>query len=137
VVNMREIAEEYRLSHWAAVMQERSARGVSIKAFCETEGIHPNRYFYWQRKLREAAHQAATAEGAGTSLIPQTPQGLVVSHSRNCSPMPPGWALCETSKPEPDQSAVQLEIGKSRVTVHAGTDKELLANVCRMLVSLC
>ena len=54
-MNTREIAEEYRLSHWAGVVRERQESGLSIKAFCEKAGFHQNIYFYWQRKLREAA----------------------------------------------------------------------------------
>ena len=53
--NTREIAKEYRLSHWAGIMQERSQSGLSVKAFCRKMGICGNTYFYWQRKLREAA----------------------------------------------------------------------------------
>ena len=34
-VNSREIAAEYRLNHWAQIMQERSESGMSIKAYCE------------------------------------------------------------------------------------------------------
>lgn len=53
-MNTREIATEYRLSHWAQIMRERVDSGLSIKAFCANAGFHENVYFYWQRKLREA-----------------------------------------------------------------------------------
>ena len=52
-MNTREIAKEYRLSHWAQIMKEREESGLSIKTFCKKIGIHVNSYFYWQRKLRE------------------------------------------------------------------------------------
>ena len=54
-MNTREIAEEYRLSHWAEKMRERQELGLSIKAYCAQQGFHENVYYYWQRKLREAA----------------------------------------------------------------------------------
>ena len=54
-MNTRKIAVEYRLSHWANIMQKRSESGLSVREFCEQEGFHENIYFYWQRKLREAA----------------------------------------------------------------------------------
>jgi hypothetical protein len=151
MVNTREIATEYRLKHWAQVMQERNASGMSIRAYCKSISLHENVYYYWQRKLRKAAHQVMTTTEPGTAMLTEVPSGLVAPHSRtlvassascsrlqpDCSPMPPGWVLCETAKPEPEQGAVQIEIGKSRVTVHAGTDKELLTKVCRMLMTLC
>jgi len=138
IVNSREIAAEYRLSHWAQIMQERSESGMSIKAYCESIGLHQNVYHYWQRKLREVAITTNTIEEeTKAGLIPQTPQGLVVPHSRNCSPMPPGWALCSTEKPKTGQETIQIEIGKSRVSADASTDYELLSKICRMLMSLC
>ncbi|MCK9478690.1 MAG: hypothetical protein M0R40_04210 [Firmicutes bacterium] len=33
MVDTREIAAEYRLSHWAQIMQERIESGLSIRAF--------------------------------------------------------------------------------------------------------
>jgi hypothetical protein len=53
-MNTRAIAEEYRLSHWAGIMQERKESGLSVRAFCKNAGFHENSYFYWRRKLREA-----------------------------------------------------------------------------------
>jgi len=56
-MNTRAIAEEYRLTHWAQIMQERQQSGLSIKSYCERAGLHENVYYYWQRKLREAAYR--------------------------------------------------------------------------------
>jgi len=55
MVNTREVAAEYRLTHWAQIMQERIKSGSSIKSYCKQIGICENTYFYWQRRLREAA----------------------------------------------------------------------------------
>jgi len=57
-MNTREIAGGYRLTHWAQIMHERQESGMSIKAYCKQQGFHENVYYYWQRKLREAAWQA-------------------------------------------------------------------------------
>lgn len=54
-MHTREMASEYRLADWSRVMRERRESGLSIKAFCQASGIHSNVYYYWQRKLREAA----------------------------------------------------------------------------------
>ena len=56
-MNTRAIAEEYRLTHWAQIMRERQESGLSIKTYCERAGFHENIYYYWQRKLREAAYR--------------------------------------------------------------------------------
>ena len=33
MTNTREIAEEYRVGHWAQILQERISSGLSIKAY--------------------------------------------------------------------------------------------------------
>ena len=122
IVNSRKIAAEYRLSHWAQIMRERSESGLSIKAYCESVGLHQNVYHYWQRKLRAAAIMATNKEDGGGT---------------NQEEAPKGWLICESAKPESGEGAIQIEIGKSRVTADARTDYELLVKVCRMLVSIC
>ena len=54
-MNTREIAVEFRLSHWAKIVQDRNDSGLSINAYCKEIGIHENSYYYWLKKLREAA----------------------------------------------------------------------------------
>ena len=124
MIDTREIAKEYRLGHWSQIMQERRESGLSIKGYCEREGIHQNVYHYWQRKLRAAAVMTTTeSRDTGTPALPMMP--------------PRGWATV-TSKPadiSPDK--IEIEIGKSRVSADTGTNLELLSEVCRMLMSLC
>ena len=70
-MNTREIAEEYRLSHWAGIMQERKESGLSVRAFCKNSGFHENNYFYWQRKLREATCEEMARIQDGPNAVPQ------------------------------------------------------------------
>jgi len=125
MLNTREIAAEYRLLHWAGIIRERNASGKSIRAYCESIGLHTNVYHYWQRKLREAAC---------TELLPAPANDVEVAR------VPTGWATVQTSNrqmPVSSSGEITIEIGKSRVNVSKGVDMELLGNVCRMLASLC
>jgi len=54
-IDMHEIAEEFRLSHWAEIIREREASGLSIKDFCRNADFKESKYFYWLKKLRKAA----------------------------------------------------------------------------------
>jgi len=139
MMNTREIAEEYRLSHWAAIMRERAESGQSIRAFCASRSICYNVYFYWQRKLRAAACQ----EQAITAALTDERE-----HKSGKAIVPSGWAVCEAAedagtvlKADSTDGAkdtpVTIEIGKGRITVGADTDTALLEKVCRMLASLC
>ena len=129
MINTREIAAEYRLSHWSSIIQERNASGKSIKSYCESIGIRTNVYFYWQRKLREAACQ---------ELLP-----AIISDKEKAI-IPSGWAVCDVNLEPTSISSISaptadivIEIGKSRVTADADTNLDLLGNICRMLMSLC
>ena len=122
MVNTREIAEEYRLAHWAQIMRERSESGLSVKAYCRQIGICGNTYYYWQRKLRAAACE----------LVAKPPEA-----QSETALVPSGWAKCEASAPEEKGSHLTIEIGTYRVNVETGANMELLGRVCRTLKSLC
>jgi hypothetical protein len=118
--NTREMANEYRLAQWAEVMRARVESGLSIRAYCRREGYHPNRYFYWQRRLREAA---------AAELLPvevKTPQ-----------PVPSGWTQIEAEAKKAESGGIVIEIGKSRIAVTDSTDTELLTKICGVLMELC
>jgi hypothetical protein len=54
MVDTRAIAADYRLAHWARLVHERSESGLGVKEFCRSRGLQQHRYFYWQKKLRQA-----------------------------------------------------------------------------------
>ena len=115
MINTREIAAEYRLAHWAGVLRERAESGLTVKAYCESAGLHENTYFYWQRKLRESVCEgpaALPAPNGWTAAVPGLTGTAVVSRT------------------------LSVEIGKCRVLVGADTDERLLAKVCGVLASL-
>jgi len=124
-MNTREIASEYRLSHWAGVLQERNASGLSIKEYCKASGFRENVYYYWQRKLREAACGALATRSEYEATDPAK------------SLVPSGWAVCEASDPTVEDKPVTIEIGGIRVFAETDTAPELLVKVCRALKSLC
>jgi putative transposase len=112
----RSISKEYRLSYWANVMKERSNSGQSIRAYCEKAGIHENTYFYWQRRLREAAIM---------ELRDDKPN-ITVSE-------PKGWAMLCVGGGSGQPQGLTVEVNGCRITVSDNTDTGLLAKVCRAL----
>ena len=118
MINTRQIAMELRLSHWEGIMRQRIDSGLSIKDFCETSGIHQNVYFYWQRKLREAA---CIEMMWGTQNEPDETASLVVSE---------GWTTTV-------EKVLSIEINGCRILAGMDTPPELLANACKTLFELC
>ena len=119
-MNTREIATELRLAHWAQIMQDRVDSGMTIRAYCKAKGMGLNTYFYWQKKLREAAAQQLSAAAQAGQ------QGLV----------PSGWAPVSSAEemvPE-QESGLTLRVGGVEVQVRQGFDEALLASVCKALL---
>lgn len=127
----KEIATEYRLTHWAGIMRERIESGQSIRAYCKQAGFHENIYYYWQRKLREA----------GAEIIKSSQSEIPIPENNtggNKQILPLGWAACSVMPANTPQSdAIEIEVNGCRITVTANTDMELLSKVSRTLLSLC
>jgi len=119
-MDTRDVAAEYRMAQWAQMIQARVQSGQSIKEYCASAGISRNAYFYWQRKLREAA------------CI-----GQMTAQNRKSGLVPNGWTqLVETSVAPAAVGTLTVEVGGCHITATAETDLELLAKVCRALRSL-
>ena len=121
MINTREVAAEYRLAHWTQVMKDQKESGMSVRAYSKAAGFHENRYYYWQRKLRETACTELTAMNAtdGEKAI-----------------VPSGWSVCETADDKQKPSIV-VEVGSFKISVDESFEPELLTKVCKALIPLC
>ncbi len=119
-MDTRVATRDYRLAQWSQIISAKAQSGQTIKDFCKAQGISRNAYFYWQKKLRDAASEKLESEMSEKSL----------------ATTPSGWAVCSETKPTPSNE-LTIEIGKFRVTIDAETNCEHLEKVCRMLASLC
>jgi hypothetical protein len=126
-MNSREIAAEYRLDHWAGIMRERIESGLSIREFCKNAGFHENMYFYWQRKLREAA----CAEQGIARINAEVPAPVGFAEVKLAEIPAP---LQETSD---RQSHVCIEISEVRITADNGYPVDKLATLIQMAVRPC
>jgi len=132
MVNTREIAREYRLTHWAQVAQERIKRGETIKVYCKQEGISEKTYFYWQRRLRRAAYEQISKLGTEQKNVTQA--GFVEievteSTARPALPAPMGRAS--------SQSELNIEAGGVRITADSTYPPEKLGALLRELTRPC
>ncbi|MET0018030.1 hypothetical protein SDC9_69847 [bioreactor metagenome] len=116
----KEVTYQYRLAKWSELMKERTELGQSIRAYCAMKGFAENTYFYWQRRLRDAACKELAEQSSNTET------GLV----------PTGWMQLSPAENTPAEAPVTIEINGCRVAVTAETTPELLAKVCRTLKAL-
>lgn len=85
-MDTRRMAGELRLEYWAGVQRERNASGMSIRAWCQENGIGEKQYFYWQKKLRERVCESiAEREDTAVENVPQFAQIQMAPHPTNSS----------------------------------------------------
>ncbi len=53
------IKQEVRLREWAAQIEAQRASGLSVKEFCEANGLTTKTYYYHLRKVREGCVASA------------------------------------------------------------------------------
>lgn len=46
---------QIRLQQWAAIIKDRCESGLKVDEYCELHQLSHNAYYYWLRKIREAA----------------------------------------------------------------------------------
>jgi len=122
----REVASAYRLSQWAASVQERAAEGESIVSYCRKRGISQNTYYYWQRKLRTAACE---------QLSPFAPATLSTPRFAEVCLTDPGALPPSSDAGRPGQ--LSISIGDIRVTADSGYPAGQLAILLRELTRPC
>ena len=65
------LRSEYRLQQWAQVVRECNTSGLSNREFCRQNQIAEKTYYYWVRRLRQAA--ASQVEDRTPTLVPLDP----------------------------------------------------------------
>ena len=135
-MNTRYIAAEYRLSHWAKIMQDRIESGQSITAYCKAVGIHENVYYYWQKKLREAACEQLT-------VVPVEPNKAAIDVSQNTELIATGFTEVKLipSAPLPAKtisaarpSQIRVEAAGVKISTDSAYPLDNLAALLRELV---
>lgn len=117
-MDARKVTTEYRMNQWSKVIQRCMESRQTITDFCEDEGIKKHQYFYWQKKLREAAGTDLSATDNSTSIFPS------------------GWLRLNPSDTQGSNKSLSIEINGCYLNVNDNTDTELLKKVCRTLRAL-
>lgn len=110
------VTERYRSSQWMEILRDRKESGLGVDEYCRIKGISRHAYYYWQRKLRNAACTELAKQDMGIAAAPS------------------GWM--QLSKASAQESSIRIEISGCHIDVNKSTDLELLKRVCCALGSL-
>lgn len=54
-MNTKLATRQIRLNEWAAIIKDCKASGQKVDIYCEQHGVSRDAYYYWLRKVKEAA----------------------------------------------------------------------------------
>lgn len=58
-MNTKLATSQIRLNEWAAIIKDCKASGQTVDTYCEQHGLSRDAYYYWLRKVKQAALKQA------------------------------------------------------------------------------
>ena len=114
------IAQQYRFNQWTQRISDCRSSGNTVTDWCAENNIKISSYFYWLKKIRQAACEALPAINAeNNQIVP-----LRVAHSTATS----GSADQKISLPE-----IVIKIGTVNMEIHNNASQGLIENTLRAL----
>ena len=104
-------SSDERLAEWQELLADQRSSGMSVKGWCESEGICVNTYYYWRKRL--------------------------VGTSRPASDAVPRWLPVVVNEARSASSSVTLRVGRVSIEVASGFDAGLLSSVLGVLEARC
>lgn len=102
--------EQNRLSEWAQLVSRCRGSGMTVRQWCEENGISISSYYKWQRKVYDLVQ--AQQEARFVEVTPVQPSSVAVS-----------------------DVAVTVRIGGAEADIHSGADAATVEMVLRVLKS--
>ena len=118
------------MAQWAQIIQERKASGENIENYCQNRGLSKNTYFYWQRKLKEAACEQLAAMESISGQTSLMGTGFTEIKIRGSQPFVPyaGYSLT---------GQVSIEARGVKINADAAYPATQLTCLLRELVATC
>lgn len=115
-MNAKNIKNEYNLTQWHLLIQDCHNSGLKVADWCIKNDINRNSYYYWYKKVREAACEAyvESTVTSPSSFVPIPKRVLVPSQ-------------------EVYQGSLAISIGKAMIEVRENTSPDILRMVLEVL----
>lgn len=139
-MNIRTAKRQAQIQKWIPIIQKCNQSGLRVIDFCAQEGITKDSYYYWLRKVREAALEAQTS----ISVVPDTTDTPKLVNITNRPSTLTDEAILinrdsrnfiSANDPKSADFNIQLTIsvGSAVIGVNKNTPKELLLSVMEVL----
>lgn len=114
-MDTRDMAKEVRLANWARVLRERRDSGLSVRCYCQEQGITEKTYYYWQRRLRIATcNKLEEQTNAATHREMTTFAALPITSSRS-------------------SGNIVIRLNGTEIEIHSGAEPAAIDTVLRII----
>lgn len=109
--SLQVMSKQERLEHWTARIMACRSSGMTVRAWCQENGLSEKTYYYWQRRLFQTLSEQRTVHE--TAFAEVTPPQLACSGN----------------------VAVTVRIAGVEADIHNGSDASTVETVLRILKS--
>ena len=118
-MGVQAIKHEALLQEWATRFAECRSSGMTVKAWCEAEGVSIKTYYYWEKRVVARANQQA--------IIPKVPQSGILTR------VDPG--KLRSGDTIANETGITIRHGESIISLPAGISAEAIADLVKALNS--
>lgn len=115
-MNAKNMKTEYNLKQWQLIIQDCHNSGMKVNDWCKQNDVNRNSYYYWYRRVRDAACEAlAENKVTVSSSFAPIPMNVIESIDN-------GY-----------QGNLTISIGKAKIEVTENTSPDILRMVLEVL----
>ena len=119
-MDTRKVTRAYRLNQWTEIIRRYYSSGQTVAVFCKEQDLNPKSYYYWLKRVREAAYEALPVITNGKNMIIP----LSLGKSAACPNEPVG------------NSKITLHYGEFSLDLQENTSLTFIENTIRTLMNL-
>lgn len=116
-LNTREVTSQYRFNQWTEIVRQCRSSGQTVAEWCAENNIKPTSYYYWLRRIRQAACEALPSLDGNNQIVP-----LNISDPFEAS-----------SSDHGAQSGIVMRVGTVTLEIHNGASSALIENTLKAL----
>lgn len=120
-MDTKQITKDYRINEWTARIRECSTSGLSVKRWCEDNGVAEGSYYYWLKRVRVAACEALPVIQKPVKIVPINLSSETIKSS---------------TADQDNNSSLVMRIGSVTMELNNNTSSLLIENVLRALQNI-
>lgn len=120
-MDTKQITKDYRINEWTARIRECSTSGLSVKRWCEDNGVAEGSYYYWLKRVRVAACEALPVIQKPIKIVPINLSSETIKSS---------------TADQDNNASLVMRIGSVTMELNNNTSSLLIENVLRALQNI-